>query len=72
MKAMSANRGVTIDLAGGDRLVVAFGGCGAGAWPAKACNGGLAGASESVAESPVILWDEVGAMPLASQLATRS
>jgi hypothetical protein len=71
MKVMLANGDLTIDWADGTRQVVMFGGRGAGAWQAAACNGGVAGASRATAECPVILWDEVGAAPLPPLLARR-
>lgn len=72
MKVMFSSRGVRIDFADGDRQVVKFGGCGVGARHPAACNGGIAGALESAAECPVILWDEVGSVPLLPRLASRS
>jgi hypothetical protein len=71
MKVMFANGGVTIDWADEARQIVMFGGRGAGAWQAPACNGGVAGACEAAAECPVILWDEVGAGPLLPLMARR-
>jgi hypothetical protein len=71
MKVMFANEGVTIDWAGEARQFVMFGGRGAAAWQAAACNGGAAGACEVAAECPVVLWDEVGAASLLPLLARR-